>query len=186
MTTYGYMRVSTDQQDTALQAQALDRAGAGEFVSDVMSGKTTSRPGLDGLLSRIKPGDTLMVWKLDRLGRSSAHIIALIDDLTRRGVHFKSLTENFDTTSPMGRAMVGVMAVFAQLERETISQRVKEGLVVAKANGKVLGAPKKHDAALEAAIREAEGSIRDIARQFGVPKTTVHELRQMPNEQKKT
>lgn len=139
MAQIGYMRISTEMQDHALQRAALERAGCVRIYEDVISGSTTSRDGLDACMAILQPGDTLVVWKLDRLGRKVINLYNLVDRLTSNGINFVSLTETLDTTTVAGRAMFGIMAVFAQMERETISMRVKAGLAVRKSNGKKLG-----------------------------------------------
>lgn len=174
----GYMRVSTDDQDLSLQKAALERAGCEKIFSDKASGKTTSRTGLDQALSLLKPGDVFTVWKIDRLGRRSAHVITLVEELTEKGIGFVSLTEGFDTTTPMGEAMVGILAVFAQLERRVISQRTKAGMAAAKANGKHLGRHAEADPRMilvEKRLREGL-SIRETAEETGVNRGKVQRL----------
>lgn len=139
MAKIGYMRISTEMQDHALQRAALERAGCDHIYEDTISGSTTARTGLDACMTALLPGDTLVVWKLDRLGRKVINLYNLVESLTSKGINFVSLTETLDTTTVAGRAMFGIMAVFAQMERETISMRVKAGLAVRKSNGKKLG-----------------------------------------------
>ncbi len=115
--TFGYARVSTDDQNLALQLNALRKTGCDEVFEDRISGKTTSRPALDRLLPQLRWGDTLAVWKLDRLGRGVLHLVALMEELRTRGVEFRSITEGMDTRTVMGRAMFQLVAVFAELER---------------------------------------------------------------------
>lgn len=173
----GYMRVSTDDQDVAMQEVALLRAGCERLYADKISGKTTSRPQLDLMLRELRAGDTLVVWKLDRLGRTTVHLIGLIEELSRKGIEFRSVTENFDTTTPMGRAMVGIMAVFAQLEREVIQERIRAGVKRAMSERDSWG--RKVDKERDARCAElARGgmSYSDIASAVGLrSKSTVCE-----------
>ena len=114
---YGYARVSTDDQNPALQLAALKRPGAKHFQRRRTIGATTNRPALRRCLKKLEPGDTLIVWKLDRLGRSLRDLITMLDDLKKRGVKFRSLTEAIDTDTPTGRAMWQMIGVLAELER---------------------------------------------------------------------
>ena len=144
MTLWGYARVSTADQDPALQLDALRRAGVdeGHLVVDHVSGSKTSRPGLDRLLEQIGSGDVLVVWKLDRLGRSLAHLVQVITGLGERGAGFRSLTESgMDTTSAQGRLLFGIMASLAEFERSLIRERTMAGLEAARAAGRHGGRP---------------------------------------------
>src|SRR5450759_298687 len=117
---YGYARVSTEDQTPALQLAALKRAGCKTVFKDAgLSGATIKRPALTRCLKALQPGDTLIVWKLDRLGRSLRDLITMLDDLRARGVKFRSLTEAIDTDTPTGRAMWQMIGVLAELERST-------------------------------------------------------------------
>lgn len=137
---YGYARVSTDDQNTALQIAALKKAGCKTIFKDEgISGATAKRPALSRCLKTLKTGDTLIVWKLDRLGRSLRDLITMLDDLKQRGVKFRSLTEAIDTHTPTGRAMWQMIGVLAELERSMIIERTRAGLQVAKARGVKLG-----------------------------------------------
>ena len=137
---YGYARVSTDDQSTALQLAALKRAGCKTFFKDEgLSGATTKRPALLRCLKALQDGDTLIVWKLDRLGRSLRDLIAMLDDLKERGVKFRSLTEQIDTETPTGRAMWQMIGVLAELERSLISERTRAGVKAAQRRGVKFG-----------------------------------------------
>lgn len=168
MTNYGYMRVSTDDQMYDLQRNALIASGIDpeNIYADTISGKTLQRPELSRLQEQLKPGDTFTVWKLDRLGRSLGNLIHMIDEFNKNGVHFRSLTEQLDTTTPTGKCMFHVVGAFAQLEREVISQRTKEGLAATKAKGTKLGrppcSPDKMKKILELA-KDPKMSVRKIA-----------------------
>ena len=135
----GYVRVSTNEQNTALQRNALDCAGCELIFEDKMSGKTSDRPGLKKLLRMLSEGDTLVVWKLDRLGRSMRHLVVLIEDLRQRGANFRSLTDSIDTSTPMGRFFFHVMGALAEMERELIVERTRAGLAAAREEGRIGG-----------------------------------------------
>ena len=178
MTVWGYMRVSTTAQDVDAQRRALLAAGVdpAHLVDDHVSGTKASRPGLDRLLGDLEPGDVLTVWKLDRLGRSVSHLVDLVDDLGRRGVQLRSLTEGLDTTSAGGRLMFHVMAALAEFERDLIRERTAAGLEAARAAGKVLGRQSQVTREQYRLIKTmaAQGSPqRTIAATCGVPRATV-------------
>lgn len=135
----GYVRVSTNDQNTALQRDALERSGCELIFEDKMSGRTAERPGLKKLLKRLSPGDTLVVWKLDRLGRSMRNLVILVEELKQRSVNFRSLTDSIDTSTPMGRFFFHVMGALAEMERELIVERTRAGLVAARAQGRIGG-----------------------------------------------
>ena len=135
----GYVRVSTNDQNTALQRNALECAGCELIFEDKMSGKTSDRPGLKKVLRTLSEGDTLVVWKLDRLGRSMRHLVTLIEDLRGRGVNFRSLTDSIDTSTPMGRFFFHVMGALAEMERELIVERTRAGLAAARQQGRIGG-----------------------------------------------
>ena len=124
----GYVRVSTNDQNTALQRNALESAGCEQIFEDKLSGTKTDRPGLKRALKRLQKGDTLVVWKLDRLGRSMKHLISLVGELRERGINFRSLTDSIDTSSPMGRFFFHVMGALAEMEREFIVERTRAAL----------------------------------------------------------
>ena len=137
---YGYARVSTDDQTPALRLAALNKAGCKTiFKDDGLSGATINRPALRRCLKKLEYGDTLIVWKLDRLGRSLRDLIAMLDDLKKRGVKFRSLTKAIDTDTPTGRAMWQMIGVLAELERSMISERTRAGVNAAKARGVKFG-----------------------------------------------
>ncbi|HDT1604997.1 recombinase family protein [Enterobacter hormaechei] len=135
----GYVRVSTNDQNTALQRNALECAGCELIFEDKMSGKTSDRPGLKKVLRTLSEGDTLVVWKLDRLGRSMRHLVTLIEDLRGRGINFRSLTDSIDTSTPMGRFFFHVMGALAEMERELIVERTRAGLAAARQQGRIGG-----------------------------------------------
>ena len=132
---YGYARVSTEDQNAAMQRAALKRDGCEKIFTDSKSGETTKRPKLQLCLKKLESGDSLTVWKLDRLGRSLRDLIIMLDDFKERGVKFRSLTEHIDTDTPTGRAMWQMIGVLAELERSQIKERTKAGIAAAKERG---------------------------------------------------
>lgn len=135
----GYVRVSTNDQNTDLQRNALISADCELIFEDKISGKTSERPGLKKALRRLQAGDTLVVWKLDRLGRSMRHLVMLTEQLRERGVNFRSLTDSIDTSTAMGRFFFHVMGALAEMERELIVERTRAGLAAAREKGRVGG-----------------------------------------------
>jgi DNA invertase Pin-like site-specific DNA recombinase len=152
----GYARVSTLEQNEALQTDALDKAGCERLFTDHASGAKAHRPELDRLLDVIREGDTLVVWKLDRLGRSVQNLVDLMNLLQSRGVGFRSLTENMDTTTPGGVLVFNVFAAMAQFERDLIRERTNAGLRAARARGHKGGRPSK------LTENSAHGSVNSI------------------------
>ena len=141
---YGYYRVSTADQNPALQIQALQQAGCTEILGDIgLSGAKVSRPAFDTLLSKVGKGDKLVVWRLDRMGRSLRHLIEVNALLEERGAKFESVTEKVDTSTPMGEFVFHILAAVAQLEREIIRERTLAGLACAAREGRYPGRPKK-------------------------------------------
>lgn len=174
----GYARVSTDKQDHAMQIAALTGAGVAQadIFQDVISGTKTSREGLDACLARLAPGDVLYVWKLDRLGRSVLHLSSTIEDFRKKGIGFVSLTEGFDITTTMGKAMMGMLAVFAEMERNNTSERTKAKLRMLKEQGRRLGPPIQYGPAQVQEVKQLlseNKSQRDIAKIMNIPKSTV-------------
>jgi DNA invertase Pin-like site-specific DNA recombinase len=185
MAILGYARVSTLDQHLDLQLDALKRAGCERVYADKISGSTVSRKQLDKCLAALKPGDTLCVWKMDRLGRSLGHLIAMLDGLRDRGVEFKSTTEGVDTASPAGRALWQMLGVFAEFERGVIRERTRAGLVAAKARGARLGQPPKLSAEQ---IEHAQGlrgqgkRPHEIAALLGVSERTIYRATTHPDD----
>ena len=164
----GYARVSTDEQNTDLQQRALEAAGCTEIAQEVGSGKSMSRPALDELLGRLVKGDTLVVWKLDRLGRTSVGLLSLMADLDKRGIFFKSVTESFDTATPWGRMAMTIMAAVAQLEREVLVERITAGMASAKRRGVKIGRPGTIDMDELRRMVDAGQTIKEMAATLGV------------------
>jgi DNA invertase Pin-like site-specific DNA recombinase len=174
----GYARVSTTDQNPQLQLDALREAGATRVFTDHgVSGSTGCRPQLDACLDHLRAGDVLTVWKLDRLGRNTQHVLAVVDQLASRGIGFRSLTEGLHTEGPMGTAMLTIMAAFAQLERDTMIERTRAGLAAAAANGRRGGRPRKIDDTDAAKARSLRGkgiAASDIAKMLDVSRATVY------------
>ena len=174
----GYARVSTDDQRADLQRAALKKAGCTKvFADDGVSGSTINRPALRRCLRTLKKGDTLMVWKLDRLCRSLRDLIHLLDDLKQRSVKFHSLTESIDTETPTGRAMWQMIGVLAELERSLISERTRAGAIAAKARGVKFGRkPKLTRQQIHQAVKLVTAGERaeDVATTFHVGRSTIY------------
>lgn len=173
----GYARVSTPDQNIDLQIQALKAAGCRRVFTDVVSGVKSDRPGLSDALEYMRAGDTLVMWKLDRLGRSLPHLIELIETLRQRDMGFKTLTDAIDTTTPSGRLVFHLFAALAEYERELIRERTIAGLAAAKAQGRTGGrkpvvTPAIRKRALE--MREKGLSIRAIAAALKVGKSALY------------
>lgn len=172
----GYSRVSTVDQDPALQLDALKAYGVERLYVDQASGATTARPELAAALKFLRRGDVLVVWRLDRLGRSTADLLALVAELERAGVELRSLTEGIDTRSPGGRLVFTIFAALAEFEREIIRERTRAGLAAARARGRRGGRPAKMtpERARAALTMQRQGhSQGEIARVFNVSQTAV-------------
>jgi DNA invertase Pin-like site-specific DNA recombinase len=179
MGSIGYARVSTVEQNADLQRTALKAAGCKRIFTDHgVSGTRASRPELDRMLDHLREGDEVVVWKLDRLGRNTRNLLALIDDLEGRGVHFRSLTEGITTTGAMGRAMLTVMSAFAQLERDQLAERTRAGMAAAAVHGRRAGRPEvtAQDRKVKRARElKAQGlKPADIGRIIGASRATVY------------
>ena len=177
MTAIGYARVSTTQQDLALQLDALAKAGCVRVFEDRASGAKAERPGLAAALNFAREGDILTVWKLDRLGRSLAHLIETVSALERRGVSFRSLTEAIDTTTPGGRLVFHIFGALGQFERDLIRERTRAGLDAATARGRQGGRkPVVTDEKLRRAhaLRAQGFTVREVAARIKVSKTALY------------
>ncbi|NMR32375.1 recombinase family protein [Crystallibacter degradans] len=179
MACIGYARVSTLDQNSDLQHTALKAAGCKKIFTDHgVSGTRASRPELDKMLDHLRDGDEVIVWKLDRLGRNTRNLLALIDDLEGRGVHFRALTEGITTTGSMGRAMLTVMSAFAQLERDQLAERTRAGMAAAAAHGRRAG--RREVTAEDRKVRracelKAQGlKPADIGKIIGASRATVY------------
>lgn len=174
----GYARVSTDDQDHALQLDALRQAGCERIVTETASGSRADRPELAKLLEHARAGDTLVVWRLDRLGRSLRHLIDVAEDLQARGIALRSLTESLDTSTPVGRFLFALLGALASMEREIIVERTRAGLRAAAARGRRGGRPPVLDAdklrAAKAMLASGTMSATEVARQVGCAPSTLY------------
>ncbi len=178
----GYMRVSSDsdRQTTDLQRDALLAAGVDErhLFQDKASGARDDRPGLAQVVAFLRPGDVLVVWKLDRLGRSLPHLIEIVTGLKAAGVGFRSLTEQMDTATPHGELLFHLFGALAQYERALTQERIKAGLAAARRRGRGGGRPRALDAERLEAVRAALGrgeSKAAVCRTFGIPRSTLYD-----------
>ncbi len=177
----GYARVSTDDQDTRMQRDALERHGVRRIYEEKASGVST-RPQLRRLLDDMKPGDVLVVWKIDRLARGLFDLLETVERLKSKGCGFRSLTEPMDTTSPIGVFLLQVLGAVAQLERSMIRERVITGQIAALERGVRFGRPETFDASERERVVKAWQSgatIADVARQFGVKRDVVRRVVKM-------
>lgn len=174
----GYARVSTHEQNLDLQKDALKKAGCEKTITDTVSGKKTQRSGLDKVLELLRKGDRLVVWRLDRLGRSLKHLIELMTELEQRGVGFQSLQEAIDTTSPGGKLVFHIFGALAEFERNLIRDRTKAGLEAARARGRKGGRPKrlnpKQRTLAVDLYHQRKHTIEEICRTVGISKPTLY------------
>jgi len=174
----GYARVSTADQNLDLQKDALNNAGCEQIYTDKMSGTKTERPGLEQILGTLRKGDTLVVWKLDRLGRSLTHLIKVMNILDERGIYFRSVQESLDTSTPGGKLIFHVFGALAEFERDIIRERTMAGLAAARARGRVGGRPrklsKKQVEMAKKLINDPTIPIEDICKTLGVSKATLY------------
>ena len=173
----GYARVSTQDQNLELQFEALTKSGCKKIFEDRVSGSRAERPGLNKLLEMLRDGDTLVVWKLDRLGRSVKNLVDLVSELHKQGVQFKSLTDAIDTGTPSGRFFFHVMASLSQMERELTIERTRAGLEVARQLGRKGGRKRlMTDSKIESAKKLLVNGIppRDVAKNLGVSIPTLY------------
>jgi DNA invertase Pin-like site-specific DNA recombinase len=181
----GYARVSTLDQDPALQHDALTAAGCDRIFVDKASGKLESRPALDDLLEQARPSDTVVVWRLDRLGRSLRHLLETVSGLEQRGVAFVSLTEQIDTSTPGGRLIFHVFGALAEFERDVIRERTLAGLAAARARGRTGGKPTvwTPEKLRTARAMRASGDydVAGIARVLGVSRASVYRALDLPS-----
>ena len=185
----GYARVSTTDQNLDLQRDALKAAGCERIFTDTASGAKTERPGLIQLLKECRQGDTLVVWKLDRLGRSLPHLIEIVREMETQGIGFKSLQENIDTTTSGGKLIFHIFASLAEFERDLIRERTNAGLSAARARGKRGGRPRgvmdtnKQKAAL-ALKNDTSRSVSEICEILGVSRNTYYKYVRLDDQAK--
>jgi DNA invertase Pin-like site-specific DNA recombinase len=174
----GYSRVSTRDQDPALQLDALERVGCARVFSDRASGAVAERPELARALDHLRPGDTLVVWRLDRLGRSLRHLIDTMRTLEERGIGFRSVTEGIDTNTPGGRLVFHIFASLAEFERDLIRERTAAGLAAARARGRNGGRPSVMTAEKSRVARQMYESrlytVQAIATTLGVSRASIY------------
>jgi DNA invertase Pin-like site-specific DNA recombinase len=181
----GYARVSSADQNLELQRDALEVAGCARIYEDTASGARTERPGLDKALEYLRPGDTLVVWRLDRLGRSLGHLISMVAQLDEREIGFKSLQESIDTTTSGGKLVFQIFGALAEFERNVIRERTQAGLAAARARGRKGGRPRKLTPTKQDHLYQLydsrEHSITEICHLIGISRGTVYEyLRRRP------
>jgi DNA invertase Pin-like site-specific DNA recombinase len=174
----GYARVSTYEQTLHLQKDALHKAGCNKIFTDTASGTKTERKGLDDALNYVRKGDTLVVWRLDRLGRSLSHLIATMTDLEERGIGFQSLTENIDTTTSGGKLIFHIFGALAEFERNLIRERTQAGLTAARARGRKGGRPtalnNRQISIARALYTDKQHSIAEICRALKISRATLY------------
>jgi DNA invertase Pin-like site-specific DNA recombinase len=174
----GYARVSTHEQTLNLQQDALHKAECGRIFTDTASGAKTERIGLDEALTYVRKGDTLVVWRLDRLGRSLPHLITTMTALEEQGIGFKSLTENIDTTTSGGKLIFHIFGALAEFERNLIRERTLAGLTAARARGKKGGRPKsltpRQILIAQSLYDDPKNSIPNICRTLRISKVTLY------------
>ena len=174
----GYARVSTDEQNLDAQLDALKKEGCEMLFFEKVTGSKSDRAELLKALSHLRKDDTLVVWKLDRLGRTLKQLIELMDDFKVKNVHFKSIQDAIDTSSPIGQFFFHVMGAFAELERELIRERTKAGLASARSRGRLGGRPELHNANRKEMAYEMymknDKTVKEIADALGMGRTTIY------------
>ena len=177
----GYARVSTKDQNLDLQLDALQKEQCEKIYKEVISGAKSERPILQEMLSQVRSGDVIVIWKLDRLGRSLRNLVDIVGQLINQGVGLKSLNDNIDTTTPQGRLTFNIFASLAEFERDLISERTKAGLNSARARGRTGGKPKglsqqaeSTACAAETLYKEGKLSVNQISKQLGIAKNSLY------------
>jgi DNA invertase Pin-like site-specific DNA recombinase len=177
----GYARVSTPKQSFNLQIDALKKAGTERIYKEIVSGARAERPVLNELLKNIRPGDIIVIWKLDRLGRSLKHLIELVNELIDRGVDLQSINDPIDTTTAQGRLSFNIFACLAEFERDIIRERTQAGLSAARVRGRKGGRPRglskeaeSTACAAETLYREGKLSVQQVADKLGISKSTLY------------
>jgi DNA invertase Pin-like site-specific DNA recombinase len=179
----GYARVSTKDQNLALQKDALQKEGCELFFEEKVSGAKSDRPELRRMIDQLRKGDIIIIWKLDRLGRSLRDLVNLVTEIQDKGAGLKSLNDSIDTTTPQGKLTFHLFAALAEFERDIISERTKAGLDSARARGRKGGRPKglsqqAKDKAIisETLYREGNLSVSQICQHLGVARSTFYKL----------
>jgi DNA invertase Pin-like site-specific DNA recombinase len=179
---FGYARVSTIDQNLDTQLEALEKQGCHKIFKDKILGTSISRPALDEMLAQLREGDTVIVAKFNRLGRSTTHLINLVNDFAKKGIHFRALDFGIDTTTPTGRLMLTFFAALSEYERETILEKTRAGQLLAKAKGKHVGRPAKINEEKYTKVKKAleNGiSVIDTSKITGISLTTVKRYRRL-------
>jgi DNA invertase Pin-like site-specific DNA recombinase len=174
----GYARVSTQDQTLALQKDALEKLGCNKIFTDTASGAKAERIGLEEALEYVREGDTLVVWRLDRLGRSLKHLIETITELNNRKIGFKSIQESIDTTTSGGKLIFHIFGALAEFERDIIRERTQAGLTAARARGRLGGRPKsltgKKTAMAQALYNDKNNTIDEICKTLNISRATLY------------
>src|SRR5215208_172222 len=177
----GYARVSTKDQDLFMQTMALEEAGCEKIYEEVVSGAKAERPKLNNLIKQLRPGDVLIIWKLDRLGRSLKNLIDIVQQLIQNDIGLRSLNDPIDTTTSQGRLIFNIFASLAEFERDVIRERTQAGLNAARARGRFGGRPKgiskKGEAtacAVETLYKEKKLSVMEICKKLSISKSTLY------------
>jgi DNA invertase Pin-like site-specific DNA recombinase len=173
----GYARISTTDQTLALQQDALTAVGCSKIFTETASGSRTDRPGLTEALAYVRSGDTLVVWRLDRLGRSLGHLIETVRDLRERGVHFRSLQEQLDTATSGGKLIFHVFGALAEFERDLVRERTMAGLAAARARGRQGGRPglsAEKVRQLRTLAADKQNRIPEICKTLGISRATFY------------
>lgn len=174
---FGYARVSTADQNNQLQLDALEKHGVDEVITDTMTGSKKDRPGLNRLLDKAREGDTIVIWRFDRLARSTIDLLTLVDDLQKRGIHLESLHEGLSTAGATGRLMLTMFGALAEFERALMMERVAAGVEAAKAKGRTGGRPKSmtpEQIKMARDLVDAGHNKTEIATQMGVSRATLY------------
>lgn len=177
----GYARISTKDQNLDLQIDALEKDGCGRIYTEIMSGTKSERPKLQELVNNLRPGDVIVVWKLDRLGRSLKHLVELVNQFLQQEVGLRSLNDHIDTTTPQGRLIFNIFASLAEFERDLIQERTTAGLAAARARGRLGGKPKGLSkqaesiaCAAETLYKEGKLTVSEIISQLGIARATFY------------
>ncbi len=177
-TKIGYARVSTDDQHLDLQRDALEKAGCRDIYEEKISGKQADRPGLTQCLRSLREDDVLVVWRLDRLGRSLPDLVRIVGELKSRGIGFESITEKIETVSATGRLVFHVFAALAEFERNLIRERTRAGLDAARARGRQGGRPPKLEVReireIRQLLKNPRVRVTDVAKRYGVSRSTIY------------
>ncbi|APU00784.1 DNA-invertase [Aeromonas phage Asp37] len=174
---FGYARVSTNDQDHQLQLDALNKHGVDEVLTDTMTGSKRDRPGLNRLLDKAREGDTIVIWRFDRLARSTIDLLNLVEELTKKGIHLVSLHEGISTTGATGKLMLTMFGALAEFERNLLIERTMAGIESAKAQGRVGGRPKSlttEQIAMAKDLVAAGYGKAEVASQMGVSRATLY------------